>query len=793
VGPGDVSLPTPTTLSVEAIPFLFPDLRWFSFPVSQVVSYRFACLRALLAAVGRGLVVNVLFLLAMHCNWFVAGCTLIMCGLATLMFVSWDLARPKDDPDSFDDDCHDEEWEGPVFNLLHSCELHPHRVGRWVKGTKLVAEILPLPKLPPWWYRRAKKVAQAKRALAAERSDAYYERNLIIIGMATVACLCGMYFVLPTPTHQPRVTLGCPVMVIAYFLGKVATILTGCGHAIIYHVGVPCIHTFISGVMVAPTVAVSCVRFLATTPVAVWHAAQPSLDVCHEQGMFAMAPGAHAFVCAWVQPKVWAVMGQLAIVLAPLRWSGAVHACRFMGHVLLGCSVPLGGGVQFAFPLLPSLGLSGVLGGMGALGGFDGLRPGTTLAPVWGGIVVGLSAGFAIVLRWAWERRPRARDLGRVGLSLLSHCIHPIIRCVLHVMYWSLCTVIMHCTCFNWPVLFTHPVLAFLHASAAIALLVLVTLVFSMTGQPVRYGDFVQMLRVVCSSPRAQLQFASLISVVLTAELSNFSDESYNTVVSLLTNDTLHVISVIIITINILLYYLPDYMTTIVSKTTCLPCEPELYRCNKLSRRLTTTGSSGLEPAATQPNDNANYVTTTTDNNITQTAGGLSLPPAGSELTTSPACCCHHGNSEHIHKHVYSFASKEVKGERPTGKLGSRSEISASAGLPVATAPHRSAAITDFDPIYYVDEDLPNWEGLVETARACAPAGTQPSAVLQQSAAQSDTTSAEYVATGEPEESGHQGDSGETPAQTEAQCRDPNAWKLPDGTQTSDSWKLTLT
>jgi hypothetical protein len=421
VGPGDVSLPIPATLSVEAIPFLFPDLRWFSVPVSQVVSYRFACLRALLAAVGRGLVVNVLFLLAMHCNWFVAGCTLIMCALATLMFVSWDLARPKDHPDSFVDDCHDEEWEGPVFNLLHSCELHPHRVGRWVKGTKSVAEILPLPKLPSWWwYRRAKKVAQAKRALAAERSDAYYERNLIIIGMATVACLGGMYFVLPTPTHQPRVTLGCPVMVIAYFLGKVATILTGCGHAIVYHVGVPCIHTFISGVMVAPTVAVSCVRFLATTPVAVWHAAQPSLNVCHEQGMFAMAPGAHAFVCAWVQPKVWAVMGQLAIVLAPLRWSGAVHACRFMGHVLLGCSVPLGGGVQFAFPLLPSLGLSGVLGGMGALGGFDGLRPGKTLAPVWGGIVVGLSAGFAIVLRWAWERRPRARDL--VGLGYL--CFH---------------------------------------------------------------------------------------------------------------------------------------------------------------------------------------------------------------------------------------------------------------------------------------------------------------------------------------------------------------------------------
>jgi hypothetical protein len=80
----------------------------------------------------------------------------------------------------------------------------------------------------------------------------------------------------------------------------------------------------------------------------------------------------------------------------------------------------------------------------------------------------------------------------------------------------------MHCTCFNWPVLFTHPVLASLHAYAAIALLVLVTLVFSMTGQHVRYGDFVQMLHVVCSSPRAQLQFASLISVVLTAELSNF-------------------------------------------------------------------------------------------------------------------------------------------------------------------------------------------------------------------------------------------------------------------------------
>jgi hypothetical protein len=302
-------------------------------------------------------------------------------------------------------------------------------------------------------------------------------------------------------------------------------------------------------------------RFLATTPMAVWHAAQPSLDVCHEQGMFAMAPGAHAFVCAWVQPKVWAVMGQLAIVLAPseVEWRGSCvpfhgACCCWGARFHLGG----GGGVQFAFPLLPSLGLSGVLGGMGALGGFDGLRPGTTLAPVWGGIVVGLSAGFAIVLRWAWERRPRARDLGRVGLSLLSHCIRPIIRCVLHVVYWSLCTVIMQCTCFNWPVLFTHPVLAFLHAYAAIVLLVLVALVFSMTGQHVRYGDFVQMLCVVCSSPHAQLQFASLILVVLTAELSNFSDEAYNTVVSLLTNDTLHVVSVTIITIDVLLYYLPD-------------------------------------------------------------------------------------------------------------------------------------------------------------------------------------------------------------------------------------------
>jgi hypothetical protein len=782
VGPGIIALPITPTLSVEAVPFLFPELGWFSFPVSQVASYRFACLRALVAAVGRGLAINVALLLAVHCNWFMAGCTLIMCGLATLMFVSWDLARPKDDPESCDDYGHDEDWEGPVFNLLHSCELMPHSVGRWVRGTKLVAEIHPLPKLPPWWYRRAKKVAEADKALAAERSDAYYINNLIIIGIATVVCLCGVCLVTLTRMHQPSIAARCPVMIIAFFLGKVATILRGCGYSIIYHVGVPCMHAFTLGVMAAPAVTVSCVRFLATTPVAVWQAAQPSLDVCHEHGVFALAPGAHAFMCSWVQPKVWAFLGHF---VAPLKWRGAVYALHFMEHLFMGCSVPLGGGVQFAFPLLPSLGVSGALWGAGALGGFEGLRPGTTLAPVWGGIVVGLSAGFAIVLRWTWERRPRARDIGRVGLPFVSRSIHRIIRCVVHVVYWLLCTVIMHCTCLSWPMSCTHPVLAFLHASMYIALLVLVTMAFSLTGQPVRYSEFVNMLRVVCSSPRAQIQFASLLSVVLTAELAVLSDDNYNTVVSVLTNDKFHVIIFIITIINIILYYLPYYMTTLVSKTTCLPCQPEHNRCSKLLRRLTTTDRPGLAPAVTQLNSentvtmntNVNCNTTdeiTSDNNSTRAPGGQSSPPACSGISNPPACCCHHDSSEHKHKTICSFASKEVERDNQTGKLGSRSTLSATVGLPVAMAPHSSAMIADLDPIYYVDEDLPVWEGLVEATRTCVPAETQLSAELPQQATQPDVTSDEYVAPGEPVETGDQDDSGGTPALSEAHHRDPN-------------------
>jgi hypothetical protein len=114
-----------------------------------------------------------------------------------------------------------------------------------------------------------------------ERSDARWARYYVIICISPVGCMCGICSVMPTQTHQLRLAPGCPVMVNAVFLGKVATILRGCGYATIYHVGVPANNAFILMVMAALAVVVSCVSFLATTPIIVWQANQPRLNVCH--------------------------------------------------------------------------------------------------------------------------------------------------------------------------------------------------------------------------------------------------------------------------------------------------------------------------------------------------------------------------------------------------------------------------------------------------------------------------------------------------------------------------------
>jgi hypothetical protein len=204
-------------------------------------------------------------------------------------------------------------------------------------------------------------------------------------------------------------------------------------------------------------------------------------------------------------------------------------------------------------------------------------------------------------------------------------------------------------------------------------------------------------------------------------------------------------------------------------------------RCSKLLRRLTKTDRPGLAPAVTElnsENTKSNLISNTTDentsdNNSTRTTGGQSSPPACSGIMNPPACCCHHGSSEHKHERISSFTSNEVEVNDQTGKLSSRSTLSATVGLP-DVAPRSSALTADLDPIYYVDEELPLWDGLVEATITCVPAETQLPAELRQQATQLDVTSDEYVVPGEPEIAGDQDNSGGTPALSEAHHRDPN-------------------
>jgi hypothetical protein len=54
--------------------------------------------------------------IALH--MWMSGTSLIVCGLATMVFILWDLSRPKDDHDSCDGIVHDEEWKGAGIQLV---------------------------------------------------------------------------------------------------------------------------------------------------------------------------------------------------------------------------------------------------------------------------------------------------------------------------------------------------------------------------------------------------------------------------------------------------------------------------------------------------------------------------------------------------------------------------------------------------------------------------------------------------------------------------------------------------
>jgi hypothetical protein len=715
----------PGALSPTALMFVFPRIHQLAFhlvssPISDTARIR-ACLVAFRLHgshhfrqfTSTRIVPHTCFDCAMT-----ALLTLLM-GLAGYLWQGLSTPPPTDGP------CPEDETEEdgvdslrPFLSMLTRCQMVRYRVGRWTRGTKLVASIQP----DPDHARFVRQARAYRRRGRAARIPAVTCKPIvfrILSWCVTGACLGVAITVWNLDRTSPARTPGCPILAYTQILGAALSYLLRAVAVAGWIGGHQSCITLTKAWQVAPQVVTGVTRMVAATVAALWPALRPAFNVCHPEGVLSKAPGWYASACSTAQPVLWAAVSAHAALVAGIL--GPIF--RLMGTNVLACVLAFSSApAHVIFNAAPS--------------SFGALAWSLVLLRALLFCIAGAARGVASIRRARWMSAP--------GMSgIFTPCIW--------VGYMSCMCIASYVARPGFPTVGTSPVLYFLKLVLWASSLVSVTSLYTVTGCPTTWRALRVTLLSSASSLRTQVQVASLLSVAVTAELAVRPDVAQQVLKPLIHRLDVQV-SVVILTFTIIASGLFPYAWEwVVSRTKCLPAQPT-------NRRWRPDLSSGRPGRV--------VVDTTTPADVQGTDGGANLPPACAGCIPQPAGHCSQESSDQAPILSGETTPEGVEGANPTpGASPAHAQAHATPGpvarvQGIAVLGPTASASPEGDSGDLASTRIPR----VCPTATCTDPGTQPSVALPGTPGQADCPCCSETELGDTAVSCHLARSGEVPA-----------------------------
>jgi hypothetical protein len=400
------------------------------------------------------------------------------------------------------------------FTVMSRCRTVPHKVGRWIHGTKLVVAVQPALD----WGQTLRHLRSLRRRGRTEPvSDPRFFQYIKCISFMCLAGAClGIAIILwhPNSGLQPGTT-GCPMLALAQHVGTILLFATRAVGLVGWQYGRLLFIASTTALQAAPGLVTGVTRTVATLMIALVHALRPALEVCHPEGILSMSPAGYAAICSTVQPLLWTAVRAHAQLAARIIGSDL----PFLKHTLI--MWVWRGATMLAYP--PPTSLHG--NALHALHASAPVRTSTAEWPILHRVpsgpsilqcaaAVGLCAA-ALMGVGTHQTRGRPMPPGTSG----------IFRPCLVVAYTACMLIASYLCCPDVSLLATAPMLCCFQALAWIAGLTMVTGLFSMASCPVTWQAYLSYLSRLLLSVRFQLQVFSLMAVAVTAELAVRPDQ----------------------------------------------------------------------------------------------------------------------------------------------------------------------------------------------------------------------------------------------------------------------------